>query len=97
MCYTIDEIKVKVSPIAKDYGIRRASLFGSYARGTANDNSDIDICIDKGRMRSLIQYFAFINDLEKSLQCHVDVVTSGIQVEEFLNNILRDEVLLYEE
>lgn len=97
MRYTIDEIKVKVSPIAKNYGIRRASLFGSYARGTANDNSDIDICIDKGRMRSLIQYFAFINDLEKSLQCHVDVVTSGIQDEEFLNNILRDEVLLYEE
>lgn len=97
MCYTIDEIKVKVSPIAKNYGIRRASLFGSYARGTANDNSDIDICIDKGRMRSLIQYFAFINDLEKSLQCHVDVVTSEIQDEEFLNNILRDEVLLYEE
>ena len=97
MCYTIDEIKVKVSPIAKNYGIRRASLFGSYARGTANDDSDIDICIDKGRMRSLIQYFAFINDLEKSLQCHVDVVTSGIQDEEFLNNILRDEVLLYEE
>lgn len=97
MCYTIDEIKVKVSPIAKNYGIRRASLFGSYARGTANDNSDIDICIDKGRMRSLIQYFAFINDLEKALQCHVDVVTSGIQDEEFLNNILRDEVLLYEE
>ncbi len=97
MCYTIDEIKVIVSPIAKNYGIRRASLFGSYARGTANDNSDIDICIDKGRMRSLIQYFAFINDLEKSLQCHVDVVTSGIQDENFLNNILRDEVLLYEE
>ena len=97
MRYTIDEIKVKVYPIAKNYGIRRASLFGSYARGTANDNSDIDICIDKGRMRSLIQYFAFINDLEKSLQCHVDVVTSGIQDEEFLNNILRDEVLLYEE
>ncbi len=97
MCYTIDEIKVKVYPIAKNYGIRRVSLFGSYARGTANDNSDIDICIDKGRMRSLIQYFAFINDLEKSLQCHVDVVTSGIQDEEFLNNILRDEVLLYEE
>lgn len=97
MCYTIDEIKFKVSPIAKNYGIRRVSLFGSYARGTANDNSDIDICIDKGRMRSLIQYFAFINDLEKSLQCHVDVVTSGIQDEDFLNNILRDEVLLYEE
>ena len=97
MCYTIDEIKFKVSPIAKNNGIRRVSLFGSYARGTANDNSDIDICIDKGRMRSLIQYFAFINDLEKSLQCHVDVVTSGIQDEDFLNNILRDEVLLYEE
>lgn len=97
MCYTIDEIKLKVSPIAQNYGIKRASLFGSYAKGTANDQSDIDICVDKGRLRSLIQYFSFVNDLENSLQCHVDVITSEINDKDFLKQILHDEVLLYEE
>lgn len=42
MRYTTNEIKNKTTPIAKAYGIGRMSLFGSYARGEANDNSDVD-------------------------------------------------------
>lgn len=97
MCYTIEEIKEKAIPIAKSYGIQRMSLFGSYARGEATDNSDVDIYIEKGRMRSLIQYFSFINELERQLDCHVDVVTTGIQDKEFLKGIMEEGVLLYEE
>ncbi len=41
MSYTIGEIKDKTIPIAKAYGISRMSLFGSYARGEAKDNSDV--------------------------------------------------------
>ncbi len=41
MSYTIDEIKNKTIPIAKAYGISRMSLFGSYARGEAKENSDV--------------------------------------------------------
>ena len=64
MCYTIEEIKTKTIPIAKKHGISRMCLFGSYARGEANDNSDIDIYVDKGKMTSLIKYMAFVYDLE---------------------------------
>lgn len=56
MCYTIEEIREKTVPIAKSYGIKRMSLFGSYARGDAKDDSDVDICIDKGELQSLLQY-----------------------------------------
>lgn len=63
MCYTIEQIKEKTIPIAKAYGINKMCLFGSYARGEATDNSDVDIYIDKGKLRSLIQYFAFVNEL----------------------------------
>lgn len=56
MCYTIDEIKEKTIPIALTYGIQSLSLFGSYARNEADDNSDVDICIEKGSLRSLLQY-----------------------------------------
>lgn len=42
MCYTVEEIQAKVIPIAKAYGIHKVSLFGSYARGQAADDSDIN-------------------------------------------------------
>ena len=97
MPYTIAEIRQKTAPIAGRYGIRSMSLFGSYARGEANENSDIDIYIDRGSLRSLIQYFSFVNELENSLKRHVDVVTTEIRDKEFLDSITREGVLLYEE
>lgn len=97
MLYTINEIKNKITPIAKDYGIEQMSLFGSYARGEANDDSDIDLYIECGRLRTLLQYFAFVNELEDALKCHVDVVTTGIEDKQFLSAIMQEGVLLYEE
>ena len=97
MCYTINEIKEKTIPIAKEYGIKQMCLFGSYARGSANDESDVDLFIDKGRLKSLIQYFGFVAELEKVLHCHVDVVSTGIEDIVFLERIKREGVLLYEE
>ena len=54
MCYTIDEIKTKVNPIGAVYGVKSISLFGSYARGNANDDSDVDLYIEKGNIKGLI-------------------------------------------
>lgn len=34
---TIDEITVKVTPIFKQYGVKKAILFGSYAKGCADE------------------------------------------------------------
>ena len=50
----IDEIREKTISIALTYGIQSLSLFGSYARNEANDKSDVDICIEKGSLRSLL-------------------------------------------
>ena len=44
--YTIEEIKAKAIPIAKKYGVKKLSLFGSYARGEANSKSDLDFIYD---------------------------------------------------
>ena len=96
MIYTIEEIRRKVVPIAKKYGVKKLSLFGSYARGEADDKSDVDILIDKGKIIG-IEYFGFVCDLEDELGCHVDVVTNGIEDKNFLAEIEQDEVLLYEE
>ena len=97
MCYTIEEIRNKTVPIARKHGVSRMCLFGSYARGEANDESDVDIFVDKGKMSSLIKYMAFVYDLESALDCHVDVVTTGIKDKMFLGHIQSEGVLLYEE
>jgi len=97
MPFTIEELEEKIIPVAKTYGVTRVSLFGSYARGEANAASDVDILINKGRLNGLIQYFSFVQELEDLLGCHVDVVTNGIQDKNFLENIKREEILLYDD
>ena len=56
----------------------------------------MDICVEKGALRSLLQYFSLVNDLEKELGCHVDVITTEIEDREFLKQILNERILLYE-
>ena len=93
--FTVDEIRRTIIPKAEKYGIDRVSLFGSYASGNANAFSDVDILIDTGKLRGLLEYFSFVNELEDAFGCHVDVVTSGIEDKKFLKDIQREEVWLY--
>lgn len=97
MSYSIDEIKTKAIPIARHYGVDTLSLFGSYARGDADEKSDIDFLIQKGKMKGLLSYCGMIADLEDTFQCHVDlVIKNAVKDEAFLEAIYRDEVILYE-
>ena len=93
--FTLEQIKAVTVPIAKRYGAKRLSLFGSYARGEETPQSDVDLFLVGGDIRGLIQYYSFVNDLEDALGCHVDVVMDGSADLELLQNIARDEVTLY--
>ena len=95
MQYTIDEIKEIVTILAARYGADRIYLFGSYARGDANKDSDIDLRIDKGAIHGL-QMGGLAADLEDALGIPVDLVPTGSLDSKFLNSISDDEVLLYE-
>lgn len=95
MCYTIEEIKTKITPIAQTYGVKSVSLFGSYARGEATVESDIDIYIEKGSLRTLLQYYSMLHELEQQFNCHVDLITTDIDDKEFLQKIQEEGVLLY--
>lgn len=72
-------------------------LFGSYDRDEAQDSSDVDFYIDRGKLSNLLQYFAFVDELENALHCHVDVVTTEIEDKRFLSAIMQEGVLLYED
>lgn len=96
MIYSIDEIKEISVPIAKSFDLDSLSLFGSYARGEATENSDIDFYFDNGGLHGLLQHAALINKLEEAFGCSVDVVSTGINNKEFLERIKKEGVLLYE-
>ena len=97
MPYTIDEIKTKAIPIAIYYGVDSLSLIGSYARGEADEKSDLDFLNQKANMRGLLSYCGMVADLEDIFHCHVDLVMkNAIKDEKFLEAIGRDEVTLYE-
>lgn len=52
-CYTVEDIRDIVFSIARAHGVESVSLFGSYSKGTATYGSDVDLKIEKGRLRSL--------------------------------------------
>jgi len=94
---SIKDIQQAVTPVAEKYGVKRVFLFGSYARGDNSDESDIDLRIDKGRLRTLWELSGFHLDVQDSLDREVDVVTTPSLDEEFLHRIQGEEVLVYEE
>ena len=93
---SVDEIRKSVIPICQRYGVNRAYLFGSYSRNEATENSDVDIRIEKGRLRGLFALSGFRLDIVEALQKEVDVVSQRPDTQEFLDNLKRDAVLLYE-
>jgi predicted nucleotidyltransferase len=95
--FTIEEIRNIVRDIAQRYGVKRVTLFGSYARGEANPNSDIDLRIDKGQLKGLFQLAGFYIDLEEKFNIHVDVITTESLNEKFLKRISGEEIILYEQ
>ncbi|MDR1000061.1 MAG: nucleotidyltransferase domain-containing protein [Clostridiales bacterium] len=73
---THKDICQAVKKIAPSYGIKNAFYFGSYARGTQTQNSDLDLLVEFGDVRvSLFTLGGIISDLEDMLHKEVDVVT----------------------
>lgn len=85
--YSIDELKQVVTPIAKKYCISQVYLFGSFARGDYNDQSDIDIRIEKGALKGMFALCGFYSDLSEALGRKVDVLTTGSLEDSFLQKI----------
>ena len=84
----ISEIKKKIISILKDYNVKRAAIFGSFARGDTKKNSDIDILVEFKGEKSLLDLVGLKLELEESLKKKVDVVTYGS-----LNPLLKDIIL----
>ncbi|MBQ2824211.1 MAG: nucleotidyltransferase domain-containing protein [Oscillospiraceae bacterium] len=93
--YAVSEIKDIVAPIAEQYGAEKIFLFGSYAKGCATIDSDIDLRIDKGRIKGMFALSSLRIELLEKLGKNVDLLTTASLDSEFLDNIRDEEILIY--
>ena len=93
--HSIPELKIVVGNLARRYGAERVYLFGSYARGEARENSDIDLRIDKGDIRGL-QFAGLLGDLQDALGKRVDLISTAGMDDSFFREIHPEEILLYD-
>lgn len=71
---SVQEIKKKVVPILKPYGVKRAGLFGSAARGDLTVGSDVDLLVDITKPIGLFEFVRLERELEEALGRKVDLV-----------------------
>lgn len=98
----IIQIQKLTKPVFEEYGVEKAYVFGSYARGDYNENSDIDIIIVAKNIRSLLIIGAILEALKRVLQKEVDLIEEECFDDEmddvdkdFYNTIKKERVKIY--
>jgi len=66
-----------------------------YARGEATLNSDIDFLVDRGSLSDLLALGGLASDLEDAFEKKVDVLTTQMLSQVFLNSIREEKILIY--
>ena len=73
----MDEIINKLVSILKKHGVRRIEVFGSYARGEAEPESDLDVIVEFEKRKSLLELVGIEQELEDALGIKVDLLTKA--------------------
>ena len=101
---TIDTIRMLIQPIARKYKIRRISLFGSFARGEEDRLSDVDLLIEGGDFRGLLEFSDMKDRFSEALGRNVDLVMAEAMQKDqsrsgkrFRENVEKDKIVVYEQ
>jgi hypothetical protein len=95
----IEEIREAVSPLCREFGVRRLDAFGSTARGSASSSSDVDLLVEFAEpdRSPAKRFFGLLHRLEDILGCHVDLLTAdGLRNPYFKARALSERVPVYE-
>lgn len=94
--FTIKDIINAVKPIAEKYEVKEIYLFGSYARGEADENSDLDFLVFGGENFKLTMIFALAEELREVLKKDVDVfeINEINKDSDFYNTIMKERLLV---
>lgn len=94
---TLELIKENVNNVLNKYEeqIDFCYLFGSYAKGYAKENSDVDLCISTSLTG--LNFVGLIEELRQSLHKRVDLIRLSDLKDnlELLNEIMKDGIKIY--
>ena len=91
---TIEEIKKRSLPHFQAMGVRRAALFGSFARGEETDESDLDFLVDLPDSLNLLDVVHLKNLLEDEFNRGVDLIEFSCIKPRIRENVLHDQIVL---
>lgn len=91
---SIEEIRERIAPILEKWRVRRASVFGSYARGEADDNSDVDILVELSEDMSLMDLVELKLEIEDAIGKRVDLVEFDAVKPSIRKSVMEDQVAL---
>ena len=87
----------KIKTFFADKPVKNVYLFGSYARGEANENSDVDLLIDWDYSKHIgLNYVFWKDEIKILLQKNVDFVSLDYISSYILNNVNKDKKVIYE-
>lgn len=86
----LEHIKQQIIPILEKYGIKKAGIFGSSARGESVVN-DLDLLVQVDKRMSLLEFIGIQQELEDKLRMKVDLVEYKAIKPALKEDILRDE------
>lgn len=89
--------KEKIIEICKRNDIEFCALFGSFARGEAKAESDVDLLIRFAKPKSLIGHIGVAHQFEDVLGKEVDLITENELSPHIRENVLRDLTVIYGE
>jgi predicted nucleotidyltransferase len=95
----LNQIREAVAPACRDFNVRRLDAFGSVARGTFTDSSDLDLVVEFREPAShpAKRFFGLLHRIEDTLGCEVDLLTlPGLRNPYFRKRVLEQRVPLYE-
>jgi predicted nucleotidyltransferase len=106
MIYTLEQIKEIVEPIAIKYKLKAVWVFGSYARGEATEESDVDLLMDDSdsTIIGLLDLSRINRELEESIKLKVDLISTGglyfprhvREMPQFVQEVTQERILIYE-
>jgi predicted nucleotidyltransferase len=90
----IEELKTRITCTLKRHDVARAAIFGSFARGDAEENSDLDLLVEFKGEKSLLDLVGLKLELEDSLGRSVDVLTYNALHPAIRDRILSEQVMV---
>ena len=97
--YTIDEIKSLAQNVLKKFSIKKAILFGSYAKNLQTSKSDIDLVIDSDGKLINIYFYGLLEELVETFHKNIDMfeITEIQKESRLFNEIQKEGIVIYGE